>query len=434
MIEYQPKQLECLRALTIDSGKEIVLFGGAAGGSKSFTGCAWQIQRRLKYPGTRGVIGRSELKNLKLTTLYTFFEVCKMMGLTAGRAYTFNGQSNVITFYNGSEIILKDLFSYPSDPNFDSLGSLEITDWFIDEASQVEKKAISILRSRVRYKLTEFGLPPIGLMTCNPTKGWLYDDFYYPWKEGKLPEHSAFIPALPGDNKYLPDSYMQTLDLLPEEDRKRLKEGDWEFDASKDRIFEYAALLRMFATVLPSGKKYTTADIGAMGDDPSLIGVWDGMTLTHIYEFRKKLPHEIASEIRIINESHGVLMANTIVDADGLGIGVWGILKCRQFLNGSSAKDKARYENLRSECYYKLSEYVREEKIAITVEDMRTPICKELDCIRRKNMNSEQRLGIIPREQIIKLLGHSPDIASMIMQRFFFELNPGYGIYTVAGV
>jgi len=50
MVTFLPKQIECLNALGLDSPAEVVLFGGAAGGAKSFTGCAWQIQRRLKYP------------------------------------------------------------------------------------------------------------------------------------------------------------------------------------------------------------------------------------------------------------------------------------------------------------------------------------------------------------------------------------------------
>jgi len=54
--------------------------------------------------------------------------------------YSYNAQSSEINFSNGSQIVLKDLFSYPSDPNFDELGSLEITDAFIDEANQVSAK------------------------------------------------------------------------------------------------------------------------------------------------------------------------------------------------------------------------------------------------------------------------------------------------------
>ena len=81
------KQTIAIDILEDDSTTELY-YGGAAGGGKSVLGCYWQLKRRLKFPGTRGFIGRSELKNLKKTTLNSFFEVCKMQGLKAGIHYT----------------------------------------------------------------------------------------------------------------------------------------------------------------------------------------------------------------------------------------------------------------------------------------------------------------------------------------------------------
>jgi hypothetical protein len=98
-------------------------------------------------------MGRSKLKSLKETTLNTFFELSSRLYI--GNQYNYNAQSNIITFDNGSEIVLKDLFLYPSDPNYDSLGSLEITGAFIDECNQVVYKAWQIVKSRIRYKLNE---------------------------------------------------------------------------------------------------------------------------------------------------------------------------------------------------------------------------------------------------------------------------------------
>jgi ssRNA-specific RNase YbeY (16S rRNA maturation enzyme) len=73
------------------------------------------------------------------------------MGLKSGQHYNFNGQSNVLTFYNKSEIIFKDLAYNPSDQNYDSLGSLEISAAFIDEAAQIMNTQIA----------EELALPPV---------------------------------------------------------------------------------------------------------------------------------------------------------------------------------------------------------------------------------------------------------------------------------
>ena len=117
-IKISDKQIIAWDALHDDETNEI-LYGGAAGGGKSFLGCLWAITYCLKYAGIRGLIGRSKLTNLKISTLNTFFEVAKLLNYDD---YTFNAQSNIIKFHNGSEILLKDLFFYPSDPEFAALG------------------------------------------------------------------------------------------------------------------------------------------------------------------------------------------------------------------------------------------------------------------------------------------------------------------------
>ena len=127
-------------------------------------------------------MGRSKLKALKETTLNTFFQISSDLGLKD--QYNYNAQSGIIYWKNGSEIILKDLFLYPSDPNFDGLGSLEITGGFIDECNQITKKAWQVVKSRMRYKLNEYNLTPKLFGSCNPSKNWVYSDFYKPYVDG----------------------------------------------------------------------------------------------------------------------------------------------------------------------------------------------------------------------------------------------------------
>src|SRR3546814_17191239 len=139
----QTKALDSLQSPVINE----VLFGGGSGGAKSVLGCYWLGKCCLKYPGTRWVMGRAVLKTLKETTLNSFFWVMAQQGLMAGRDYKFNAQSNTIYFPNASEILLKDLYSYPSDPNFDELGSLEITGAFVDERSEESRVGKECVRT-----------------------------------------------------------------------------------------------------------------------------------------------------------------------------------------------------------------------------------------------------------------------------------------------
>ena len=430
MIEFLPKQLECLKALAIDSPYELVLFGGGAGGSKSFIGCAWQIQRRLKYKGTRGLIGRSKLDTLKKTTLKTFFEVAGMFGLIANKHYQYNAQSNVIRFANGSEILLKDLFAYPSDANFDSLGSLEITDYYVDECSQVSKKAIDIVRSRVRYKLNEYNLAPKGLLTCNPSKGWLYNEFYAPWTTNELMPYMAFIQARAIDNPHLPSSYIETLSKLPEVDRKRLLDGDWNYDDSNDALYTTDDVLRCFRESEQTGELFITADIARLGKDRSVIGLWRGLSLIQVIELRRKRVTEVADSIKNLANLKYVKLGNIIIDEDGVGGGVCDIVKgTRGFRNGSKATHPERFVNLKAECYFKLAEFIEFGRIVFPSE-YRDVIVHELDMIRRKNPDGDSKLSVTSKDEIQRMHGVSPDYADMIMMRMFFELFPNYGKYS----
>jgi len=128
-MELSIKQTIALDLLEDNKTNEI-LFGGGAGGGKTLLGCYWQLKQRLKYPNTRGLIGRAVLKTLKETTLVSFFQVAKMQGLQSGVHYKYNGQTSQIDFPNGSTILLKDLYSYPSDPNYNALNFTNILTYF----------------------------------------------------------------------------------------------------------------------------------------------------------------------------------------------------------------------------------------------------------------------------------------------------------------
>lgn len=225
------KQKVALQKLQDNETTEI-FYGGGAGGGKSMLGCYWGIKRRLKYPGTRGVIGRKNLAVLKESTLVTFFKVCNMLGLVNRYHYRYDGKRH-ITWYNGSQTILVDLFYYPSDPDFNSLGSTEYTDGFIDEAPDITLKAFEILNSRMRHMIDDYNLVPKMLLTGNPSNNWVKQR-YVKDKEGnmiQLEKHQFRIQATLADN---PDprfraSYLRQLDRMSSEyDKARLRDGDWD--------------------------------------------------------------------------------------------------------------------------------------------------------------------------------------------------------------
>jgi len=423
------RQSEALKFLSVDSDVETILYGGAAGGGKTMLGCMWQILRRLKYPGTRSLIGRAKLDTLKKTTMATFFQVANEIGLKAGEDFIYNQQSHIIKFSNGSEIILADLFLYPSDPMMTDLGGLEITDAFIDEATEITEKAYSIVSSRIRYKLNEFNLKPKILLTCNPSKGWIYNQFYLPYKNQNLPAHRAFVQALPGDNIHLPDSYVTSLTRLPEADRKRLLEGDWEFDNSSDRLYMYDELVRCFREPMNVGEGYITADIARLGKDRTVLCVWRGLSCIDIVILRQKRQDEVKAEIQRLMNQYQVRLSNVLADADGVGGGLVDSLRCREFMNGSKAVRGTQYMNLKADCYFRLGELIDKNEITLPIK-YQEDIIKELELVRRVDPDKEGKLRVTSKDTISQRTGGiSPDIADAIMMRAYFELNRNYTKY-----
>lgn len=418
-----------------------VEYGGGAGGGKSILGCYWQIKRRLKYPGTRGLIGRTSLKTLKDTTLQSFFEVCKMQGLKATTHYVFNQQSNIINFKNGSSIFLRDLFSYPSDPNFDELGSLEITDAFVDENNQASEKAWNIVKSRIRYRLTEYDLIPKILGCCNPSKGWIYNKFYKPYKAGTLPGNLKFIQALVGDNPDISKHYRENLLTLDEISKQRLLYGNWEYDDDPAALIIYDKILDCFTnSFVATGEKYITIDVARFGKDTSVICVWDGLRCI-VYQYQGKSVTEIADVVRMLQQQFDVPNSQTIADEDGVGGGVVDILACKGFVNNSTPlpnpaqpyndlgeRIKDNFVNLKSQCYFKLAEIVNSSKLYIQTDEvtMREQIIQELEQVKQHNMDKDGKKAIIPKDKVKEAIGRSPDFSDALMMRMWFEFEVKY--------
>jgi hypothetical protein len=274
-----------------------LLYGGAAGGGKSALGCLWHIDRRVSMAGTRGAIGREELKTIKDSTLITYFDIAKKLGYRAGIDFKYNAQEQWIDWDNGSRTVFKEMKYYPTDPNFERLGSTEYTDAFVDEVGEVSEKATEILGSRIRYRLTEFchqcyfetkksevhsiledgskvykcgkcssltqGLIPKMLMSANPNHNWVKFKFIKDKKGNpiKLQDYQKYISATVTDNpdKDFVRTYKGQLEKMNEYDKARLLYGDWDampktggeaykkFDSKRDTgIFDYNPNLPLF--------------------------------------------------------------------------------------------------------------------------------------------------------------------------------------------
>ncbi len=418
----QTKALEFLE----DGITTEVYYGGAAGGGKSYFGCYWILKSALKYPGTRWLIGRSELKNLKKTTLNSFFEVCKEQGLKASEHFRYNEQSSIISIPNGSQIILADLFAYPSDPWFDSLGSLEITGAFIDEATQITIRAKNIVKSRIRYKLDQYKLIPKLLMCGNPSKNWAYYEFYQPSVQGSLRSDRKFIQALVTDNPYISPHYIESLKGLDKNSRERLLNGNWEYDQDPASLISYEKILDCFTNDFDTlnGSSFITVDVARFGSDSTVIAIWHGYRV-QLFQYKNLSVAETAAKIKEFQHKYSVPVSRIIADEDGVGGGVVDILHCKGFVNNSRPLRDENYVNLKSQCYYRLAERINKDGLFIKCDNvtMKDNIIQELEQVKQHNMDKDGKKAVLPKDKVKEMIGRSPDFSDALMMREWFDIG-----------
>jgi hypothetical protein len=406
-----------------------VLFGGSAGGSKSTLGCIWIVSLCIQHPGIRCLIGRTVLSTLKQTTFKTLMEVLgpKFMNLQSPNHYNYNAQSNVVTFYNGSEIILKDLEDKPSDVNKDSLGGLELTAIFVDEAVQISQLTYNILKSRIRFKLDEYNLIPKMLLTCNPSNNWVKKVFYIPWIEDRLEPAKKFVPSLPTDNPHLPQSYLDLLQTLPQEQRKRLLMGDWNYSEDIGALFDFDSITKTafrFAPK-PEDKKYICIDVARFGGDSTVISIWVGLTIIEVIRYNKLDGNTLYNEVNNLIAKHQIHPSQVIADSDGVGGFLVDRLRCTSFVNNARPLHEQNFTNLKSQCYTKLADLIKEGKISINVMDpgIVDELTQQLLAIKLKDVDKDGKVGVIGKDEMKRILGVSPDIADSIMLRMYYEVK-----------
>lgn len=432
-----PKQHQAYRKLE-DHKTNFVLFGAAGNTGKTFLGCEVLILNSLRYPGTRWGMGRAELKELRSTTVITLYKVLRHHGIAPDDIFTYNQVDGYFKFHNGSRIDLLALKYEPSDPLYSKFGSLELTGAFVDEANGIEGEAINVLFSRCGRCLNqEYNIFPKLLICSNPAKGYLYYNFYIPWKEKRLPENMAFIKALPTDNTYADKLGLESMKKYTGLLRERLWLGRWEFEPENAGIIEYNAILESFtgavsAKVQKTGTYYLCIDPARFGIDSTCITLWDGLRLEKILIYHKLALTEIVEKVNKLREEYTIYLSNIVCDSVGLGAGVVDMLPgVKQFIANAKPIENGKKEmhaNLKTQASFKLAELMNERLIYINCPaenmELRQRLIKELEVIRVKDQLTDGTLNIISKKEVKEEIGHSPDIADSIVSRMLFELQP----------
>ena len=243
----------------VDATEAEVLFGGAAGGGKSYGQMADALLFALKYPGSKQLVLRRTFAELDKSLIRL------SLSLFPRQIYSFNSSTHTGRFKNGSIIDFGycaaefDVYQYQS-AEYDVIR--------FDELTHFTETQYIYLISRVRGANS---FPKQVKSSTNP------GGVGHSWVKERFVDHSdvgkgfvgedglsrIFIPALLTDNMYLTEgdpSYEKRLLALPEREKKALLYGDWnifegqyftEFNREKHicNPFEIPSSWRKFRTI-----------------------------------------------------------------------------------------------------------------------------------------------------------------------------------------
>ena len=203
-----------------------VLFGGAAGGGKSYGQLIDALLYALRYPGSRQLMLRRTLPELGRTL------VRAALALYPAALFDYSVTSHTGRFANGSTLE----FGYcGSDSDVYRYQSAEYDVIRFDELTHFTEPMYLYLLSRLRGANA---YPKRVKSTANPGgvgHHWVksrFIDIGPPDKVHSLPGgNRVFLPARVQDNGFLmrcDPGYIRRLENLPDKDRKALLYGDWD--------------------------------------------------------------------------------------------------------------------------------------------------------------------------------------------------------------
>jgi hypothetical protein len=175
----------------------------------------------------------------------------------------------------------------------------------------------------------------------------------------------------------------------------------------------------------PIDKKYLSVDVARFGSDRSVVVVWSGLVVLEVKVYTKLSTTELSTEIKDIMRMYGIHPTNVIVDSDGVGGGVADIIRGSNFVNNSKALHEQNFINLKSQCYVKLSELFKEGKISINVMEPSVvdELTQELLAVKLKDIDKDNKVAVMSKDEMKKILGKSPDLSDAFMMRMYFEVK-----------
>ena len=414
-----PKQLEAIQAV-FSRNYDIILYGGAIRGGKSYMLLnTFQLLCKL-YPGSRWVIARRTYSNLVKNTLPIFNKI-------RARGWKLNTKDMIATYKNGSQILFLSA-DITKDADLDNWKGLEPNGIGLEEANEMHERYFDKSVERAgAWIIPNMKVQPHAfvLMTCNPSNTWVKQRIYDKWKNGKLPDRYIYIPAFITDNEANSEEYLKKLRLLPKDQYKRFVEGDWELEYDPDQLIRYDWVTPNISDRDGKVLKFSV-DVARFGDDRTIFTFGDERGILFQRSFTKIGLITCGQTIIDYMKKYEVSEENIIVDGVGVGGGVLDYLSKKQINVKDFAGSRSplnlsgsmyEYANLRSQGYWLMREAIKGGDFSLPDDiDLTT----ELTTIKY-TIKGDKVIALENKKELKKRLRRSPDKADGAMMFFLMD-------------
>lgn len=220
-----------------------ILYGGAAGGGKSYAMVWDALFRCLMFPKTHAYLFRKTYMELEQTLIQI---ACEIIPKKLGK---YRGAQHRYELINGS--VLHFCHCQNEEKDVKKYYGAEIQWLYIDELTFFQESTYNVLKSRLRANKS-LGVVPMVRCASNPGgpgHAWVKSRFVDRGEYGKIHVDThwsdalkmtvkttiQYIPALAMDNPYIQKNYIDELERKPEALRNALLYGNW--DAFEGQVF-----------------------------------------------------------------------------------------------------------------------------------------------------------------------------------------------------
>ncbi len=290
------RQLEFIRSEAFET-----LFGGAAGGGKSYAQLIDALLFAVKYPGSRQLMLRRTFPELRRSLIQV------SLSLYPAEVAVYKESTHRWVFKNGSTIE----FGFCDNENdVTKYQSAEYDVIRFDELTHFTEFQFTYLLSRIRGVN---GYPKQVKSSTNPGgigHHWVKARYIDRLVPGEVSEGRLFLPAKVQDNRFLMQSdpnYVKRLEMLDEKSRRALLNGEWDlFEGQYFPEFSREIHVQEIEHIPHDWRRYLAIDYGL----DMLAALWiavDGSGTAWVYRevYESGLVISQAAKCILQAEEHG---------------------------------------------------------------------------------------------------------------------------------